>query len=287
MIDSFLRISLYGFLFSTFLLAQENYNIDNDCPKLYTRSVTKIPKIEIAKIEVYDSIKYSSLPQFILSKDSISKLFKHTEIAKRAGVEGYVKVKVTVGANGEVSKTEVIRGIGAGCEERALDVLSNVNFYPAKINNDYVVSEVEIWVSFAWIKGIDKPDYYFDEILYTESGSGFYKVLKLDKFGKVTLIENSYNTVEDSIKKGEIPLGLYTKLNDFIISQCNYQNYISHFYYDKPSRYEPEITLITKIGSTEKYFRAKGFDFIPIGFWALTRLMLYVQDQIILEKVDE
>jgi len=271
-------------LFSYCLFAQE---VINDCPPLFTRTTIKIPKIEINKIEVIDSIKYSSLAKFILSKDSLSKLVRYPEIAKRAGVEGEVIVKLKIDLTGKVSKAEIIKGIGAGCDEAALDVLLKVKFTPAKINTETVTSELNIWVNFTLTEGIDKPDYYFDEIIYRESSPEINWTLKLTKSGKVTLIENNIDNVKASVNKGEIPLGLYTKLNDFIISQCNYQNYDPRFYTKINSRYDPKISLYMRTGSTEKSVQAKGFDSMPIGFWALTKLILYVKDQIKWEEVDE
>lgn len=287
MMKLFVKIIILPLMLASFYFAQENDDMNSDCPPLFTRTTIRVSKIEITKIDVVDSIKYSFLPNFILSKDSLSKLFKFPEIARRAGVEGNVIVKIKIDPKGKVSDAKIIKGIGGGCEEAALDVLLKAKFYPAKIKNEAIASELNIWVNFAWAKGIDKPDYYFDEIIYRESGGGFYWTLRLIKSGKVTSIENSINTVEATVKKGEIPLGLYTKLNDFIISQCNYQNYNPRFYTGINSRYDPAISLYTKIGSTEKSVQAKGFDSMPIGFWALTKLILYVKDQIKWAEVDE
>ena len=285
MMNQLIRNIFISLLFSYSFCAQEIIN--DDCPPLFTHTEISVPKIEITKIDVVDSIKYSSLPKFILSIDSLSKLFEIPEIARRAGVEGNVNVKVKIDPKGKVTRAEIIKGIGGGCDESALDVILKAKFYPAKIKNEAIASELNIWVNFAWAKGIDKPDYYFDEIIYSERGSGFYKTLKLNKFSEGTFIENNIDTIVASIKKGKIPLGLYTKLNDFIISQCNYQNYNQRFYTGINSRYDPEISLYTKIGTTEKSVQAKGFDSMPIGFWALTKLILYVKDQIKWEEVDE
>lgn len=283
--NQLIRNIFISLLFSYSFCAQEIIN--DDCPPLFTHTEISVPKIEITKIDVVDSIKYSSLPKFILSIDSLSKLFEIPEIARRVGVEGNVNVKVKIDPKGKVTRAEIIKGIGGGCDESALDVILKAKFYPAKIKNEAIASELNILVNFAWAKGIDKPDYYFDEIIYSERGSGFYKTLKLNKFSEGTFIENNIDTIVASIKKGKIPLGLYTKLNDFIISQCNYQNYNQRFYTGINSRYDPEISLYTKIGTTEKSVQAKGFDSMPIGFWALTKLILYVKDQIKWEEVDE
>ena len=84
-----LLITILTLLISSFAFAQ---NINENCPPLYTHSITKISKAEVTKIEVLDSSKFTLLPQFVLTLDSLSKLIRGPEIAARGGITGDVIV---------------------------------------------------------------------------------------------------------------------------------------------------------------------------------------------------
>lgn len=59
----------------------------------------------------------------------------YPEIAKKAGTEGRVTVRFTVGKDGRVSNPEILKGIGAGCDEEALRVVKSLpRFTPGKQN---------------------------------------------------------------------------------------------------------------------------------------------------------
>ena len=49
---------------------------------------------------------------------------KYPEIAKRAGIEGKVYVLALIDEDGNVASARIIKGIGAGCDEAALDAVT-------------------------------------------------------------------------------------------------------------------------------------------------------------------
>lgn len=55
---------------------------------------------------------------------------KYPEMARRAGIEGRVTVQFIVNENGQVENPRVIRGIGGGCNEAALEAVKQANFIP-------------------------------------------------------------------------------------------------------------------------------------------------------------
>ncbi len=55
---------------------------------------------------------------------------KYPEMARRAGIEGRVTVQFIVNERGEVENPRVIRGIGGGCDEAALDAVKQAKFTP-------------------------------------------------------------------------------------------------------------------------------------------------------------
>ena len=74
---------------------------------LYTHSITMNPEIHIVSVEVREPGNYSVPPKFKRDLDSISKLIEYPSIAKRAEVEGMVKLLLTIDSTGNVIKAFV------------------------------------------------------------------------------------------------------------------------------------------------------------------------------------
>jgi protein TonB len=55
-----------------------------------------------------------------------------TEIARRAGVEGTVYIQAKINKNGDVVDATVIKGLGAGLDEEALNAVLATKFIPGK-----------------------------------------------------------------------------------------------------------------------------------------------------------
>jgi protein TonB len=69
--------------------------------------------------------------------------------AKEANVQGMVVVSFVVDAEGKVGSVEVLRGIGKGCDEEAVRVISNSGTWtPAKIGDKAVASKMTLPVQF-------------------------------------------------------------------------------------------------------------------------------------------
>ncbi len=58
----------------------------------------------------------------------------YPEVARKAGITGRVFVRVVVGADGNVKSADVVRGIGGGCDEAALDAARKMSFKAGTIN---------------------------------------------------------------------------------------------------------------------------------------------------------
>ncbi len=69
--------------------------------------------------------------------------------AKEAKVQGMVVVSFVVDSEGKVGSVEVLRGIGKGCDEEAVRVISNSGTWtPAKIGGKAVASKMTLPVQF-------------------------------------------------------------------------------------------------------------------------------------------
>lgn len=74
-------------------------------------------------------------------KGGIEKLYskiKYPELAIKQGIEGRVVVQFVVDENGRVSKPEIIRSIGGGCDEEVLRVIKLMRFTPGVQNGQLV-----------------------------------------------------------------------------------------------------------------------------------------------------
>jgi protein TonB len=70
------------------------------------------------------------MPELIGGIEGLQKRVTYPEIAKKAGVEGTVFLQFIVDENGKVVDPQVVKGIGAGCDEEALKAIRTAEFKP-------------------------------------------------------------------------------------------------------------------------------------------------------------
>ena len=92
------------------------------------------PVEEEEEIPVEFFVAVEEMPEPIGGIAAIQKNIIYPEIAKRAGVQGRVYVKAYVDEAGTVQKAEVLKGIGAGCDEAAIAAVMKTRFKPGKQN---------------------------------------------------------------------------------------------------------------------------------------------------------
>jgi protein TonB len=93
-------------------------------------------------------VAVEEMPEPIGGIAAIQKNIDYPELAKRAGVQGRVFVKAYVDEQGNVSKVDLIKGIGAGCDESAMDAVKKTKFKPGKQRGKAVKVQVAIPVIF-------------------------------------------------------------------------------------------------------------------------------------------
>lgn len=74
---------------------------------------------------------------------------KYPPAAVDANIEGQVVIMLNIGANGQVTKAKVIRGLGYGLDEAALDAVKKWMFKPAAVDDMPIPSIKRVKVSFA------------------------------------------------------------------------------------------------------------------------------------------
>lgn len=93
-------------------------------------------------------VAVEEMPEPIGGIASIQSKIIYPEIAKRAGVEGKVYILAFVDEGGNVTKAEISKGIGAGCDEAARDAVLKTKFKPGKQRGKPVKVQVHIPVVF-------------------------------------------------------------------------------------------------------------------------------------------
>ncbi len=127
------------------ILSKEKYNIakkDNQPAKYYFKW----------SYSAYRDFA-EKMPQIIGGIEAITKNLHYPEIAKKAGIEGRVMVSLKVNEKGNVVEAKVLKGIGSGCDEAAVDVLKKLKFTPAMNNNIPVKVRIVIPIVFKLAKG--------------------------------------------------------------------------------------------------------------------------------------
>jgi protein TonB len=124
-------------------------------------SITRTPIIEIEekgieKVKKNDGTalkKIDVMPQPVDGLEDISSRLKYPKVAVEKGIEGKVYVLAYVNEFGDVEKTQVIKGIGGGCDEEALRVVKETKFIPGMHNGKNVKVRISVPIIFQLNKG--------------------------------------------------------------------------------------------------------------------------------------
>jgi periplasmic protein TonB len=87
-------------------------------------------------------------PEIIGGMSALMKNLVYPDLAIRAGIEGNVTVLAYVNKEGVVVRTELLRGIGGGCDEAAMEAVKQVRFRPAEQRGKPVNVKVSVPVRF-------------------------------------------------------------------------------------------------------------------------------------------
>lgn len=87
-------------------------------------------------------------PEIIGGLEAVKKHLVYPDLAVRAGVEGTVIVLAYVNRDGVVTQTSVVRGIGGGCDEAAMEAVKKVRFKPGMQRGKPVNVKVSVPVRF-------------------------------------------------------------------------------------------------------------------------------------------
>lgn len=126
----------------------ESNNVETDNER---REETLLsPPEEVKKVleEPTYFVAVEDMPEPLGGLKGIQEKIVYPEIAKRMGVEGKVHVRAFVDESGNVTDVQIIKGIGAGCDEAALDAVLKTKFKPGKQRGKPVKVQVTIPINF-------------------------------------------------------------------------------------------------------------------------------------------
>lgn len=107
-------------------------SLDLDDPILAAPPPPPPPDEEEVEEEPEIFVIVEQTPELIGGQSSLMEKINYPEIARKANVEGRVFLQFVVDENGNVHDPAVVRGIGAGCDEEALRVISEAKFIPGR-----------------------------------------------------------------------------------------------------------------------------------------------------------
>ncbi len=114
------------------IILDEEINIDAefDLDNLTEFEMPAPPAEPEEEVEEQVFVVVEKMPEL---KGGIAALMKHIrypEIARKAGLEGRVYVQFIIDERGKVHNPVVVRGIGGGCDEAAIEAVKKVTFTP-------------------------------------------------------------------------------------------------------------------------------------------------------------
>ncbi len=93
-------------------------------------------------------VKVDEMPFPVGGLESIMEKITYPEEAKRDRIEGRVFIRAVINKDGFVIDTEVLKGIGGGCNEAALQAVKETRFSPGRKNGVPVNVEVTVPILF-------------------------------------------------------------------------------------------------------------------------------------------
>jgi protein TonB len=98
------------------------------------------------------------MPELVGGLEALQRNIVYPEIARLAGIEGRVTVQFVIDERGNVVNPVVVRGIGGGCDEAALDAVKKAKFTPGMQRGRPVKVSYTLPVTFRLSTADKKPN---------------------------------------------------------------------------------------------------------------------------------
>lgn len=124
------------------------YDKDKDVFTFNDQAAPPPPPFDLKYNEEMFALKVDSSPEPVGGMSAIARNVVYPEVAKKAGIQGKVFLKAFIDENGNVLKADVIKGIGAGCDEAAINAVMKTKFKPGIQNGKPVKVQLAIPIVF-------------------------------------------------------------------------------------------------------------------------------------------
>lgn len=101
---------------------------------------------EVDTSEVYTVV--DEMPEMIGGPQALYGKISYPRTAIRSGVEGRVFIQFVVDKEGNVRDPKVLRDIGGGCGDAAIEAVADVKFTPGRLNGEAVNVQYSMPVTF-------------------------------------------------------------------------------------------------------------------------------------------
>ncbi len=125
----------------------------NDSLKLHFRNPNQKGTAQ-TDTDVY-FVAVEEMPEPVGGVKTVQKNVTYPDLARRAGIQGRVFVKTFIDEKGNVVKTEIIKGIGGGCDEAAQTAVEKAKFVPGKQRGVPVKTQVVMPILFQLGANVD------------------------------------------------------------------------------------------------------------------------------------
>lgn len=90
-----------------------------------------------------------TMPEPVGGLPSIYKnITEYPKVAKATGIQGKVYVLVFINENGGVDDAKIVKGIGGGCDEAAMEAVKKTKFKPGKDKGQNVKVKMPLAITF-------------------------------------------------------------------------------------------------------------------------------------------
>lgn len=111
-----------------------------------------LSKISFSQSTPSDEEQYlafaTTMPELDGGMTELTKKIKYPAVAKQTNIEGKVYAMAYVDEQGNVGKVKIIKGLGAGCDEEVVRVLSSSKFKPGQHEGKTVKVKTTVSVVF-------------------------------------------------------------------------------------------------------------------------------------------
>ena len=105
-------------------------------------------KKQIISTDTVYFVAVEEMPEPIGGIEAIQSKVIYPEEAKNQGVQGKVYVLAYINEKGIVDSTRIIKGIGAGCDDAAMNAIKQIKFIPGKQKGTPMKVQVAIPIIF-------------------------------------------------------------------------------------------------------------------------------------------